>query len=358
MINKSHGGNIWQYPKSQQGKIIDFSVNTNPLGMDQKIRKSIIRHIGKINYYPDPESKDLKNRLAKLHRLSSHNFLLGNGSIELIHLIPRALKAKVVLIPVPTFSEYEFAAKANNAKCLCVKCEEKNNFKIEISFLTRHIPKASLIFLCNPNNPTGSLLGRPEILSLLEVCKKNNAILVIDEAFMDFVGSGDNVSMVGESAKTKNLLVLRSLTKIFVLPGIRIGYVSGHKDTIAKLSRYTYPWNVNTLAQIITREAINDKEYMARTQRIIPKERSYLYENLNKIRGVKVYPSVANFFLCKLEGVIIKNARDLSEKLMGEGILVRNCANFRGLNNRFFRIAVKNREANIKLISALQAICR
>jgi len=166
----------------------------------------------------------------------------------------------------------------------------------------------------------------------------------------------DKVTMVKESAKTRNLLVLRSLTKIFVLPGLRIGYVSGHRETIAKLSRYSYPWNVNTLAQIITREAINDTKYIARTQRLIPKERSYLYANLNKLKGIKIYPSCANFLLCKLEGAIIKKARDLNEKLIEKGILVRNCANFRGLNNRFFRIAVKNREANIKLISALQDI--
>ena len=356
MIDRSHGGNIWKYPKSSRRIIVDFSVNTNLLGMAQKIKNSIVRNVSKIGYYPDPESKYLKNSLAKLHRLSSHNFLVGNGSIELIHLIPRALKAKVVLVPIPTFSEYEFAVRANNAKCLFVKSTEKNNFKIDISRLMQHIPKADLVFLCNPNNPTGSALERQEILSLLKTCKKCNVTLVIDEAFMDFVDQKNRIAMDVESAKTKNLLVLRSLTKFFVLPGIRIGYVIGHKDTINKLARHTYPWNVNTIAQIIAQEAVNDKEYIARTQSIIPAEKRYLYDNLNKIRGVRVYPSSANFFLCKLKDVRIKNAANLSEKLIERGILIRNCDNFRGLNDRFFRIAVKNREANIKLISALRDI--
>ncbi|MEK6527864.1 MAG: threonine-phosphate decarboxylase CobD [Nitrospirota bacterium] len=356
MIDRSHGGNIWQYPKSLRRAVIDFSVNTNPLGMAKKIKNSIVQNVDKINYYPDPESKYLKNSLAKFHRLSSHNFLIGNGSIELIHLIPRALEAKVVLIPIPTFSEYEFAVKSNNAKCLFVKSTEKNNFKIDISRLMQHIPKADLVFLCNPNNPTGFALERQEILLLLKACKKYNVTLVIDEAFMDFVAPENRITMVVESAKSKHLLVLRSLTKFFVVPGIRIGYVIGHKDTINKLSQHTYPWNVNAMAQAIAEEAIDDKQYIARTQNIIPKERAYLYENLNKIRGVRVYPSDANFLFCKLKGAEIKNAAELSRKLIRQGILIRRCHNFRGLNDRFFRIAVKNREANIKLISALRTV--
>ncbi len=356
MLDRSHGGNIWQYPKDRQRGLTDFSVNTNPLGLSQKIKKSIARNIDKIDYYPDPESRDLKNRLAKLHGLSGDNFMIGNGSIELIHLIPRALKAKVVLIPVPTFSEYEFSAQANNLKCLYLKSNEVNNFKIDIALLARNIRRADLVFLCNPNNPTGTVLERHKILSLLKECKKCNATLVIDEAFIDFVNLKDKVTMVRESAKTENLLVLRSLTKIFVLPGLRIGYVSAHKKTITKLSRYSYPWNVNTLAQIITREAINDTKYIARTQSLIPRERNYLYANLNKLEGIKIYPSCANFLLCKLEGAIIRNAKDLNEKLIEKGILVRNCTNFRGLNDKFFRITVKNQEANIRLISALRDI--
>jgi threonine-phosphate decarboxylase len=169
MLNRSHGGNIWQYSKSLRRAMVDFSVNANPLGMAKKIKNSIVRNVDKIDYYPDPESKYLKDGLAKFHGLSVHNFLIGNGSIELIHLIPRALKARVVVIPIPTFSEYEFAVKANNAKCIYVKSAEKNNFKIDISGIIQHIPKADMVFLCNPNNPTGSILERRDILSLLRV---------------------------------------------------------------------------------------------------------------------------------------------------------------------------------------------
>lgn len=356
MINRSHGGNIWQYSKSSRRDIADFSININPLGMPEKVKDSIVKHVDKINHYPEPESKYLKESLARFHGLSGYNFLAGNGSIELIHLIPRALKAKTVLMPVPTFSEYEFAAKANDANCLFVKSTEKNNFRIDVSGLIRLIPKTDMVFLCNPNNPSGSVLPRQEILSLLKACKRSNATLVIDEAFVDFVSTSNDIAMDFESARNRHLLVLRSLTKFFVLPGLRAGYVVGHKDTIDRLSRYAYPWNVNTLAQIISGEVIKDKGYIRHTRNLIPQERAYLYDHLGGIKGIRVYPSEANFFLCKLGDAKIKNVTVLSKRLIRHRILVRSCANFRGLNDNFFRIAVKNREENIRLISALKDI--
>ncbi len=356
MINRLHGGNVWQYLESATRDIVDFSANINPLGISDKIKRNIIRNINEIARYPDPESKYLKKSLAGYHGLSSYNFLAGNGSNELIHLIPRALKAKTVLIPIPTFSEYEYAARANNADCLFVKSAGKDNFKIDISALICLVPKVDIVFLCNPNNPSGSALPRKEILSLLKACNRSDATLVVDEAFVDFADSKKDIAMAEESAGNKNLLVLRSLTKFFVLPGLRAGYVVGHKDTIKKLSRHIYPWNVNTLAQIVSAKVIRDKGYMRHTKRLITKEKAYLYDNLNKIRGVKAYPSDANFFLCSLNDANIKNAGALTKKLIGRKILIRNCDNFRGLDEKFFRIAVKNREDNVKLISALKGV--
>lgn len=356
MVDRFHGGNIWQFPLSSRYDIVDFSVNVNPLGMSEEIKNTIISNIDKVNYYPEPESECFKNSLARFHGLSNCNFLVGNGSIELIHLIPRALKSKVVLIPIPSFSEYEFAAKVSNAKCIFVKSAEKNNFKIDVSKVIRLIPKVDLVFLCNPNNPTGSALTRQEILSLLKVCKKYKVGLMVDEVFIDFVLQGNKMGMTLESARNKNLLVLRSLTKFFVLPGLRIGYLVGHKDTIAKLSRHTYPWNVNTLAQVIAEKVIEDKKYINQTRSIILEEKEYLFDNLNTTRGIKVYPSDVNFFLCKLKNARIKNVTELGKKLIAQRILIRNCRNFRGLNDRFFRIAVRKREKNIRLISALRTV--
>ena len=233
---------------------------------------------------------------------------------------------------------------------------EKNDFRIDISEVISHIPTADLVFLCNPNNPTGAVLERREILSLLNECKRCKATLVIDEAFIDFAAPEKRSSMLAESVKTRNLLVLRSLTKLFVVPGIRVGYAVGHKETIGKLSIYTYPWNVNTMAQIIAEDAINDKSYIARTQRIVSEEGAYLYENLKRMKGMTVYPSGANFFLCKLMGRRVKSAAVLDKKLVNHGILIRNCGNFRGLNNRFFRVAVRAHMENMELISALRTI--
>lgn len=356
MVDKSHGGDIWRHLKSSKCAILDFSVNISPLGMPQRIKGYVLSNIDKLNYYPQPQSLHLKNRLAKFHGLSGNNILVGNGAIELIHLLPRALKARVVLIPVPTFSEYEFAAKANNASCIFIETSEKNNFKVDVLKLIKLLAKTDLVFLCNPNNPTGCRLSSQEVILLLKACKERKVTLVIDEVFMDFVFKGDENSMISESARNKCLLVIRSLTKFFVLPGLRVGYLTGHKDVLERISQSMFPWNVNTLAQVISAKVIEDSRYISKAKSIIAEERPYLYNSLSSLKGIKAYPSDANFFLCRLKAGRIKNAEELSAILIRKGILIRNCRNFRGLNGSFFRIAVRKREDNIRLISTLRQV--
>ncbi|MBT9146883.1 MAG: Threonine-phosphate decarboxylase [Syntrophomonadaceae bacterium] len=356
MINRAHGGNIRAYEKdsSPGGKIIDFSANINPLGMSSKVRKALIKNLDALIHYPEPESRHLRKSLASFHHIGYNNLLMGNGSIELIHLIPRALKAKNVLIVTPTFSEYEFAVKSNGARPVFVKTTEREGFKLNNPKVMKFIPGVDLVFLCNPNNPTGSYLCPGEILALLELCTKHRTILVLDEAFMDFVESGDEITMVNEAAKNKFLLVLRSLTKFFALPGLRLGYLIGHRDLVGKISPFQYPWNVNSLAQIAGEEVIKDRSYIRKSKEYILRERRYLFANLKGVEGLKVYPPSSNFILCKLENGKIRKAKNLSQKLTKRGIIIRRGHNFRGLNDRFFRVAVRKRDENIKLISALK----
>lgn len=358
-VNRIHGGNIRAYLEensSLEEKIIDFSANINPLGMPSKARKALIKNLDTLIHYPEPESKHLKESLASFHHIGYNNLLIGNGSIELIHLIPRALKAKNVLIVTPTFSEYEFAVKSNGARPIFVKAIEREDFKIDNLKVMKFIPEVDLVFLCNPNNPTGSCLPPGEILALLELCAKHKTILVLDEVFMDFVESGDEITMVSEATKNKSLLVLRSLTKFFALPGLRLGYLIGHGDLIGKISPFQYPWNVNSLAQVVGEGVIKDRGYIKKSKEYVLKEGRYLFANLKKIEGLKIYPPSSNFIFCKLGNGKIRRAKKLSERLIKRGIIIRRCHNFRGLNDRFFRVAVRERDENIKLISALKDI--
>lgn len=358
MIDKTHGGNIWPHLKNAKNKIIDFSANINPLPLPSKIKKVIIKNINNLSYYPEPESKSLKKSLASFHKISPANLLTGNGSIELIYLVIHALKPKNILLFQPTFSEYEFAARANGIKPVFLRSSAKDNFAIDLAKIKGFIPGVDLVFLCNPNNPTGYLLPQKEILLFWRLCKKYKTALVVDEVFMDFIPEEKRSTLVKEAVKNRNLFVLKSLTKLFCLAGLRIGYLIGQQAAISKLGKLQYPWNVNLLAQRAAEEAIKNNAFVKKTQDLINKEREYLSDNLNRINGLKVYPSEANFFLCKLESHKIKNAKELSDRLIKKGILIRNCSNFRGLSNRFFRIAIRKRKENNKLISLIKDILK
>lgn len=355
MINRIHGGNIWSYLR-KKNKVIDFSANINPLGLLPRVKEVLLKNIDTLIHYPDPESKDLKNGIAAFHNLHQNNILVGNGSIELIHLIPHALKARNVLIVGPTFSEYEFAAKSNGGQPIFVMAREEDNFKIDIFKIKKFIPKVDLIFLCNPNNPTAFLMPKTDILNLLDLCKKYNTFLIIDEVFMDFVQDSQEITLVAEAVKHNWIIVLKSLTKFFALAGLRLGYLIGHRSIISQISKFQYPWNVNSLAQVVAREVIKDKAYLKISKAFILEERNYLFKNLKKIKGLKVYYPSSNFVFCKLENCKVQGSKDLSKKLFKMGIIIRSCHNFRGLDERFFRIAVRKRPENKGLISNLKEI--
>lgn len=354
----NHGGNIREATERfglSQKAFLDFSADINPLGLFPKVKNIIAKNINSLLFYPDPDCKFLKEELANFMRIGPHNLMIGNGSVELIYLVPRSLSTRAALISIPTFSEYELSVKSSNARVIFVKADVNGDFQINIENFIKYIPKVDLIFICNPNNPTASLLFKDEIMFLLKRCQNQRPMVFVDEAFMDFVQDQNNASVVKEAAKLKNLLVLRSLTKFFALPGLRLGYLVGHRDLIAKLKRYQYPWNVNSFAQLVGREIIKDKNYIQRNREFIIRERAFLFEKLKKIKRIVPFIPTANFIFCRLsEGGI--SSKMLFNKLGKRGILIRDCSNFRGLNDRYFRIAVRKRSENIKLLAALREI--
>lgn len=347
MMDNRHGGNIWPYVAAGKNKLLDFSASISPLPIPVRVKKILAANLDTLNCYPDPGSGRLKESLAVFHDIGGQNIIVGNGSIELIYLSFKAFKPGRALIFQPTFSEYEFAARSEGVKASFIR---------NTGLLKKNIRENSLVFLCNPNNPTGSLLPYSEILSVWKVCKENNAVLIVDEVFMDFVSRNKSFTMAKLAVKERNLLVLKSLTKLFGLAGLRVGYLIGEKETLKKLKRLQYPWNINLLAQLAGAEVVKDKEYIVRNQEIVNKERLYLFACLGNIGGINVFPSEANFLLCELTGKKIKSAADLSRSLLRKNILIRDCSNFRGLNGRFFRVSVKTRQANSRLVTALKDI--
>jgi len=346
-IDFSHGGNIYEVERKYNREIIDFSANINPLGLPGKLKETLYKNFGRILHYPDPDATNLVKKIANYWGISKRNVLLGSGSAELIYLIVATFRPKTTLIPVPTFSEYERAAKSTGSKVSFLKLKMKDGFRLNLS----SVNKTDMFFLCHPNNPTGSfLLNNPKTIEGLA-----NKLVVIDEAFMDFLPSQRKYTSIKRATVRPKVVVLRTFTKMFALPGLRIGYIVGHRDTIEKLKKHTPPWNTNSLAQLAAELTLEDKEYIKKSLRLIESERNFLFNEIAKVKKLIPYPSFTNFLLIRLNDRNLTSSL-LKERLLLYGILIRDCANFRGLNNKFIRVAVRSHRENLKLIKALKEV--
>ncbi|MDY6863861.1 MAG: threonine-phosphate decarboxylase CobD [Thermodesulfobacteriota bacterium] len=353
-----HGGNLVKASlkyKIEKDKIVDFSANINPLGLSPRAREVLLNSIDLAIYYPDPDCNSLVSEIAAYLGIDRENIMVGNGSCDLIHLVSRTCHPQKALILLPSFSEYEYAVKISGGKCRFLTLLQDNSFLWKPETILKHLNGVNMVFICNPNNPTGSIISKEAILFIVDACEKKDIRVVIDEAFIDFIDNYDDFTLIGEAVSMENILILRSLTKFFGLAGLRVGYLVGERQIIKKISRYRVPWAVNTMGQIAAKEALRDKKFIEGTRDYIGKERNYLWDKLKKIEGIVPYPATANFIFCRISDRNI-NSSLLTEKLGCQGILIRDCETFRGLNNRFIRVAVKKREDNLKLISALNKI--
>ena len=343
----SHGGNIYEVKREFKKEVVDFSANINPLGLPPALKRALCEGFDKIRHYPDPRARDITKTIAKYWGISDENILLGNGSVELIYLIMSSYRPKTTLIPVPTFSEYERAAKMVNSRVQFLKLKEKEDF----AFNWHYSNKADISFICNPNNPTGNLI----LNKSKSIEKLADKLLVVDETFMDFLPNQGDYTLIWKAAKKKKVAVLRTFTKFFSLPGLRIGYIVAHKEVINKLRQHQVPWSINSLAQIAAEKILNNKEYISKTYKVIEKERNFLWGELAKIGGLKLYPATANFLLIKIEKAGI-TSKSLKELLIKRGVLIRDCSNFRNLDNKYIRVAVRSRRENLKLLTALKEV--
>jgi len=343
-----HGGKI--PVKNSDHNTIDFSSNITPLGIPNSVKLIIKKNLDKVQFYPDPKSENVISSLEKYTHLSKSNIIVGNGAIEILYNFCFAFLSKTtkVLIHVPTFQEYETAVKLNNCKISYFK---SLNLSTNIDSFISQIPKSGCIFLCNPNNPTGELLSKKELLSIIIVAKKLKTIVFIDECFIELVPKS-NESVMSYVKKYDNLFILRSLTKSFGLPGLRIGYACGSKEIIKILQKIKIPWSVNSLAQDAANAVIKNTSHLKKSNIIIKKELKYLEDNISILNGFECISSSTNFILIKIK----YDSTKLQTKLLKNKILIRDCKNFRGLDNHYIRIAVKSHKDNVKLVKALEKI--
>jgi len=343
-----HGGK--NTVQNTDSSIIDFSSNISPIGTPNSIKKILKKNIENIKNYPDSSSSEVISSLKKYTQLEKSNLLVGNGAIEIIYNFCFAFLSKKIkiLIPIPTFQEYETAAKLNNCQISYFKTM---NLSENIDQFILKIPKNGCIFICNPNNPTGKLIEKNQLLKIIKKAKKLSTIVFVDECFIEMVPES-NESIISYVKKYDNLFVLRSLTKSFALPGIRIGYAASSKHMIEILKKIKIPWSVNSLAQDAANIAFKNKSHLTKSNLVIKKELKYLTNKISKLNGFDCNKSSTNFILIKTK----KDSTSLQKKLLEKKILVRDCKNFRGLNDHHIRVAVKSHKDNLKLVKALENI--
>ena len=294
-----HGGlNLSQSTDSQ---IIDFSSNISPVGIPLTVKKLLKKNIENIKHYPDSGSSDVISSLKKYTKLEKSNLIVGNGAIEILYNFCFAFLSKKtkVLIPIPTFQEYETVSKLNECQISYFKTM---NLSENLDIFISKIPKNGCVFICNPNNPTGNLLLKNQLLQIIKKAKKLSTIIFLDECFIEMVPES-NESVISYVKKYKNLFVLRSLTKSFALPGIRIGYAAGSKEIIDILQKIKIPWSVNSLAQDAADIALKNKSHLDKSNSIIKKELIFLINKINKLNGFDCNSSSTNFILIKIKKI-------------------------------------------------------
>lgn len=342
-----HGARI-EESAEEAGKstaeLIDFSINLNPLG-PPKLKRILENAYKAVNNYPDNRYPGFKKAAAEYLNVAPENIVPGNGSLELIRLFAETaiVPGDRVAIPHPTFGEYEFQCRLFGAEIEHAECSS-------ITGLDPDGCKA--VFLCNPNNPTGDLIKREKILKLVQRCQDSETFLFVDEAFIEL--SDPKESIAGLARANDFIVVLRSLTKTFAIPGFRAGFAVASPDFAELMNNIRLPWNLNSIALAVGEEILrNNKNYISRSLELIGKERQWLASKLSSVRGFKPYPSDSNFILIDASEFLI-NTAEFTERLLRHGIIVRDCTSF-GLTNHI-RVAVRRRSENQKLIKAVSNI--
>jgi L-threonine-O-3-phosphate decarboxylase len=347
-----HGGNlVWAAALAgcPASSILDFSASINPLGMPGSALEAIVASLQRLSAYPDPNYISLREAIAKFHQIEPDWILAGNGSAELLTWVARELAAgEITYLITPAFSDYYRALKAFDGKIGKYELDLSQP-DLAIPEPLKNIPKNAGIIINNPHNPTGKLWRREEIIPFLD----KYTLVVIDEAFMDFLPPEEEQSLIGLVKEYPNLVILRSLTKFYSLAGLRIGYAIANRDRLQKWQQWRDPWSVNSIAAEVAIAVLKDISFQRKTWDWLVPTRERLSNNLGAIEGLQPLPSSANFLLVKTQ---FSSSQLQLELLKKDRILVRDCLSFPELGENYFRVAVRSEEENKRLVAGLDFV--
>ena len=354
MYQYVHGGDIYSDPSLKQNKeMLDYSANINPLGIPAGVGRALKNAVPGCVNYPDAFCRELRAGLSRYFSLPAEMIYCGNGAADVLFRIMTALRPKRTLVLAPTFADYEKAAVSAGSKIDYFTLHEKNEFAVTPEILKAITKRTEMVVLCNPNNPTGKLMDKELLITVLRHCEELQIPLLVDECFMDFVQDREAYSLMDQLAAHPGLIILKAFTKIFAIPGVRLGFcLTSDASLTDKLYACGQDWTVSVLAQAAGVAALEETDYLAETRKLIAVEKAYLITQLRLI-GLQVFEGAANYLLIKTT-----HNYPWPEKLRKYHILIRDCSNFRGLSAGYYRIAVKTRRDNRKLIKIMKELVK
>lgn len=344
MNMQEHGGDIY----TNQG-LVDFSANINPLGPGEKVMEALIKSLGNVSAYPDPFCRELRKAAAKKESVPPSHIICGNGAADLIYTMVLAEKPKQALLCTPTFSEYEKALRTVGCRICFHERKEEEEFRLTGRYLEELTEDLDMVFLCSPDNPTGACIDETLLMDIIARCEERKIRLVVDECFLDFTEDGPWIHHELLTGKQRMLFILRAFTKMYSIPGIRSGYgICSDEELLKRMNEARQPWSVSIPAQAAGLAALEDTLLPAVTRQLIAEERRHLMDEFGKL-GIRYYQACANYILFYSE-------IDFYEEMKKEGFLIRDCGNYRGLKKGYYRIAVKGREDNERILVAFRRI--
>lgn len=344
-----HGGDWAGYRESFGRDALDFSANVSPLGLPAGVARAITAALPYADRYPDPLCRALRKALSEAEGVPMERILCGNGAADLIYRLVLAARPRRALITAPTFAEYEAALVSAGCEVRRFELVEQNDFALTEGFLNAIDESVDMVFVCQPNNPTGQA-AVPELMErILRRCRECGAILAADECFLDFLPDGAALSMKAFIENEPGLIILKAFTKIYGMAGVRLGYcLCSDENLLAAMSSAGQPWGVSSLAQAAGVAALRETAYADAVRALVAKQRPFLDGGLRAL-GLRTIPGNANY-------ILFRAPADLGAKLKTRGIVIRSCANYHGLGSEWYRTAVRTEAENEQLLRAIKEV--
>ncbi|MCS1351855.1 threonine-phosphate decarboxylase CobD [Mechercharimyces sp. CAU 1602] len=351
-----HGGDIMTAVSLYGGEAsdyLDFSSNIYPYGPPISVTKALLEHVQVVTQYPDPRARKLTARIANRHQIDCDQIIVGNGGAELIDLCIQVVKPQRVGVIHPSFSEYVVCAQKRGIPVSAVVAKVEDHFQPQMEELARLIQKVDMLFLTIPNNPTGVMLPQADVEQVADWCAESETVLILDEAFLHFVDGEEEMRWRWQ--QHSHVICLRSLTKFYALPGLRLGYGLMSAEWVHRFRKMQISWSVNSLAQVAGQAALLDREFDDKVHKWIQCERAWLGRHLASIPGITLFAGKANYHLLRLHHQKW-SAQRLQYNLGKERILIRDCSTYTGLDENYVRVAVKKREENVVLVEKIREL--